>query len=604
MEFVEQRTRQTVNDSCLFCNCNPNKMMVTDNLNSIGGTKMELIEKVKERLRAPISETDIWVILNELFHSPGIYCKSEQGLTPTLIGQSLYLLATTDECVFVYIDRAVAHSDKFELEDEEMFSGECPLWFTECSHRVSPVFNLRVAMSAFMEANRKATGQDVRVWGILLTTSHLINYEDYAQWHEQASVSVIQDMQFNGQPLECSEHVEEPGYILVENYWNVLHNNEIDFKQIEMAVGNSIPAGEIYMDKDTLTEMESERDLCTEDEEFEEATESLDDFIQEVRKNNPAFLEQQTATMPDGTSVQVNMESSMPQCEILPPLRNPQKALDELVGLTTVKNKMNEFYFLAQYNQLLKRQFPDAMPHKLSLHAVFSGNPGTGKTTLARIWASMLHSLGLLSKGHTVFATRASLIGTKWGQEEENLTKLLALAEGGVLFIDEAYSLQSANTNDPGRLILPLLLTTLADERKRDLSVVLAGYPKPMGQLLETNPGILSRFPLQFQLENFSIGQLMEIAKGKIRPHRYHFTRTAWKALHDSVEKAYKQSDQRTFGNGRFIANLLQRIYTQHAMRVMRQNIHDERMFTITFRDIEAINDTVLTLKKEHIGFR
>lgn len=194
-----------------------------------------------------------------------------------------------------------------------------------------------------------------------------------------------------------------------------------------------------------------------------------------------------------------------------------------------------------------------------------------------------------------------TFIGTLWGDEERAMKQVVEMAQGGVLMIDEAYLLNGKNENDPGKIIVQLLMNLLADESQRDIAVVLCGYKEPMNELLETNPGLLSRFPNRFEFADFSVDELLEITSRRIEEYSYHFTVKAWQKYTDMIALAFSARDTETWGNARFIANQLERIYIQHATRCVKQppKNHND-LLLITPEDIVPIE---MPRRKNRIGF-
>lgn len=322
------------------------------------------------------------------------------------------------------------------------------------------------------------------------------------------------------------------------------------------------------------------------DEEVENEEEEANDSPVDFELPN-GFIEQNSTT-----SVNV---------KILPPLANPRAALDKLVGCEEIKQRMDELLALTRYNKLLRSFFPDAKLHEVSLHSIFFGHPGTGKTTVCKIFGSLLHEAGALSRGHVVVADRGTFIGTLWGDEERSVRQVLDIAKGGVLMIDEAYLLNSNHSNDPGKLILQLLMNTLADENQRDIAVVLCGYKDPMMKLLDTNPSLPSRFPNCFEFSDFTVDELLEITLRRVDEYNYHFTEPAWQKYKDMLTSAYQARDHQTWGNARFIANQLERIYIQHAQRcVMKPPKEKWQICELLPEDIKPIE---VARSKPHIGF-
>ena len=246
--------------------------------------------------------------------------------------------------------------------------------------------------------------------------------------------------------------------------------------------------------------------------------------------------------------------SDIPQVEIPDPT-NAIAKLNALVGLDDVKKRILDHTSLVRLNKLrADRGLYNKMP---PMHMVFTGNPGTGKTTIAKYLGEIYHGIGVLSKGHVVETERSKLIGRYFGDAEQNTLDALQRASGGILFIDEAYSLfvKADDTKDYGLRVIETLLTFLAQDEP-DLMVILAGYTKEMNEMLEANPGLKSRFSYVFEFEDYSPKQLMEIGYKVLEREHYVLTPEAEKKLSDHVIDAYNHKDDH-FGNGRFITRLL-----------------------------------------------
>ena len=287
--------------------------------------------------------------------------------------------------------------------------------------------------------------------------------------------------------------------------------------------------------------------------------------------------------------------------EILRPIANPREELDKLVGCTDIKRRMDELVALNNYNKMMGELFPGSKQHDVSLHSVFLGRPGTGKTTVCKIFGSLLRQAGALSKGHVVVCDRGTFLGTLWGDEERSMRQVLELAKGGVLMIDEAYLLNGQHDHDPGRLVIQLLMNILADESQRDIAVVLCGYKEPMMKLLNSNPGLLSRFPNRFEFTDFTVDELLEITLRKVKDYNYRFTDKAWEKYSHLLAKAYQMRNPETWGNARFIASQLERIYIQHATRCIKKRPEDKQdLLMLTPEDILPIE---IPRQKTKIGF-
>ena len=271
----------------------------------------------------------------------------------------------------------------------------------------------------------------------------------------------------------------------------------------------------------------------------------------------------------DQSEIEQNQGVSV-KVEILLPINNPREELDRLVGCADIKRRIDELIALTNYNRIMHELFPNSKQHRVSLHSLFLGRPGTGKTTVCKIFGSLLHQAGALSKGHVVVCDRGTFIGTLWGDEERAMRQIVDRARGGVLMIDEAYLFNGKNDNDPGKIVIQLLMNLLADESQRDIAVVLCGYKEPMQKMLATNPGLQSRFPNKFEFSDFTVDELLEITRRRLKEYNYQFTASAWQKYSQMLTQAYQLRDPETWGNARFIANQLERIYIRHAARCVQ----------------------------------
>jgi len=302
---------------------------------------------------------------------------------------------------------------------------------------------------------------------------------------------------------------------------------------------------------------------------------------------------------PNG-EIEQNMNLSV-KVDILKPINNPREELEKLVGCEDIKKRMDELVALTRYNKMMLEVFPHGKKHNVSLHSIFLGRPGTGKTTVCKIFGSLLHEAGALSKGHVVICDRGTFIGTLWGDEERATRQVLKKAKGGVLMIDEAYLLNSSNDRDPGKMVMQLMMNLLADETQRDIAVVLCGYKEPMMKLIATNPGLVSRFPNMFEFKDFTIDELLEITKRQIKAYNYKFSDAAWEKYCKMLTQAYQMRDPDTWGNARFISNQLERIYIQHATRCVKKGVRNKHeILLIKPEDIVPIE---MPRQKMRIGF-
>lgn len=231
------------------------------------------------------------------------------------------------------------------------------------------------------------------------------------------------------------------------------------------------------------------------------------------------------------------------------------QSLEEMVGLVEVKKTVRKNM---NYMKMLDCRHKLGLPRsERMMHMVFTGNPGTGKTTVARLMGELLKEMGILSKGHLIECNRECLVDNIIGGTEKKTAQYIEKAKGGVLFIDEAYSLMDGQaSNDFGKRVLDTLIPVLT-EKDSDMVVILAGYKKEMEQLLNMNPGLASRFPLRMNFPDYNVSELLQMMRDYLNRYRYKLKKGAENKLLNIVEKV---STLHNFGAGRFINNLLQNI--------------------------------------------
>jgi hypothetical protein len=241
--------------------------------------------------------------------------------------------------------------------------------------------------------------------------------------------------------------------------------------------------------------------------------------------------------------------------------------LNALVGLPGVKSDVAQLADYIKFQRLRKEQ--GFKTPEISLHMVFYGNPGTGKTTVARLVASIYRALGVLSKGQLVETDRSGLVAGYVGQTALKVNEVVQRAIGGVLFIDEAYALTPANSqNDFGAEAIDTLLKLMEDHRD-DLVVIVAGYTDLMERFLQGNPGLKSRFNKYLVFEDYSPNQLLQIVRGFCSRSDYALSPEAGAKLLEVLKGAYENRDE-TFGNARFARNLFERAIANLASRIMK----------------------------------
>lgn len=221
----------------------------------------------------------------------------------------------------------------------------------------------------------------------------------------------------------------------------------------------------------------------------------------------------------------------------------------------------------------------------ISLHCVFTGNPGTGKTTVARIISEIYKELGLLKKGHLVETDRSGLVAEYVGQTAVKTNEIIDSALDGVLFIDEAYSLVDGGNSDYGKEAIATLLKRMEDERDR-LVVILAGYTDDMRRFIDSNPGLQSRFNRHIEFPDYSPDELYQIFLSNTEKYDYMIEDEAQVVLKKKFENATVNKDK-NFGNGRFVRNLFEKIIEHQANRLSSEaEVSAKSLATIKVADI------------------
>jgi len=257
--------------------------------------------------------------------------------------------------------------------------------------------------------------------------------------------------------------------------------------------------------------------------------------------------------------------------------------LGSLIGLEKVKSEVTSLINLVRVRQMREAQGLPVPP--MSLHVVFTGNPGTGKTTVARLLGRIYRALGLLSSGHLVEVDRSGLVAGYVGQTALKTQEVLSKAKGGILFIDEAYSLATGNELDYGREAIDTLLKAMEDLRE-DLVVIVAGYPSPMEEFLDSNPGLRSRFNKHIYFEDYTSQELMQIFEVMCRESGYVPSIEA-KAHASMVFDARVQFRDTAFGNAREVRNFLETCISRHANRIVQLSSPTRLdMVTLTLEDM------------------
>lgn len=262
---------------------------------------------------------------------------------------------------------------------------------------------------------------------------------------------------------------------------------------------------------------------------------------------------------------------------------NALQELESLVGLESVKQEVTS---LANYIKVQKmRQENGLKAIPVSYHCVFTGNPGTGKTTVARILSGIYKDLGVLKRGTLVETDRSGLVAEYVGQTAVKTNKIIDSALDGILFIDEAYSLADGGSQDYGKEAIATLLKRMEDDRDR-LIVILASYTDQIKHFIDSNPGLQSRFNRYVEFPDYSAEELFQIFLSRARKYDYKLSEPAVSTLKQVLANAVSHKD-RNFGNGRFARNLFEKVIEKQAGRLLSTtNVSSESLSTIEPDDI------------------
>ena len=273
------------------------------------------------------------------------------------------------------------------------------------------------------------------------------------------------------------------------------------------------------------------------------------------------------------------------QTEVPPPenIEDLRAELDGYIGLAEVKREVASLISLATIFQ--RRREAELPVTDFSLHLVFTGNPGTGKTMIARLMARVYHSLGILSKGQLVEVDRSALVAGYVGQTALKTRQQMEKALGGVLFIDEAYALNGGSENDFGQEAIDTLLKAMEDHRD-DLVVIVAGYDELMERFIRSNPGLESRFNRYLHFDDYTADEMAAIFRLQCQKGCYMLEEGADEEIRAFIEAASRDAGA-SFGNARGVRNLFERVLTEQANRLARlERFTKEDLMTITKEDV------------------
>lgn len=489
--------------------------------------------------------------------------------------RNIYVCKKGEEHIFIMLDHH--SSDGGEMANEDAcIDTAYPHYHTSMSTRISPVYELYSYMIAF---SKHSDIPMAMVAGLLLTDSRIVNAEDMTEGWKNLHISVrdkLHSVKINMQRLCSNDDLPSSD---IASFQNTVQEN-IPYYDVERY---SSLFKEEYEDDNWITDYDSLPERIN---------------IAAWVEDDPDFYD----LLPGGKKV-----LSIPKVEVYRRRIDPEHSLMELIGLADVKQKIHRFGAFASYNTLMSNL--NLSTQGINAHALFVGGVGVGKTTVAKLYASLLYNCGLLSTGQVVVADRSTFVDKYWGHAERTLSKILKLATGGVLLIDEAYLLNpSSDDRDPGRVVIQMLLEVLADQKSRDIAIVLAGYHDKIMELLALNPGLESRFPNVYHFEDFNLKELNSIAVSTFEKGGYNLTDEARCQLEKSIRSAYEKRNTDTWGNAREMHNIYEATILKHAERCMAKGITAkdvEILITIEPDDIATpyLSKTSIT-RLSKIGFK
>ena len=311
-----------------------------------------------------------------------------------------------------------------------------------------------------------------------------------------------------------------------------------------------------------------------------------------LKDDNPVILENTVEEKSEGTNKE--QPKAKEEVEIDDrPVKEILAELDALIGLKKIKSKIKEYIDYVTYLQLRKDKGIEE-EEEINLHSVFTGNPGTGKTTVVKLLGKIYHSLGLLSKGHVLTVASNDLISGFVRQTGKKTKEYIEKARGGILFIDEAYMLyKDDSSSDFGPEAIAALLTEMSDG-PGDITIMVAGYPKEMEAMINSNPGLKSRFRNYYHFDDYTPNELVEIAKYACKNKDVILNKGALVKLKKIVTEAYRKRDF-TFGNARLVHSMIDEAKMNLGIRLVRnykpEEITKKLLTLIEEEDIEDLSE-------------
>lgn len=367
---------------------------------------------------------------------------------------------------------------------------------------------------------------------------------------------------------------------------NLLGSVYDDFFKAASEVNADSIDGSVFDKEFELNAPEKEKEKTPEKIEQEKAIGDAADSLGDAIKNANSALDEAKNLLksdPEIAGIKPRQEEEPKEQE---PEEDPMETLDKLIGLDKIKDDVKELTAFVKVQKARQDQGLKSVP--VSLHLVFTGNPGTGKTTVARIIAKIYKQIGVLSKGQLVEVDRSGLVAGYVGQTAIKTQEQIKKAKGGVLFIDEAYALSQKN-DAFGQEAIDTILKAMEDNRD-DFVVIVAGYTEPMKKFIESNPGLKSRFNKYIDFSDYSIDELEQIFYMNCDKYDYKVDEDVKHQIRALIT-AKKMENIENFANAREIRNLFEEIITNQARRISGiENPTGDDMMTILREDLEDLS--------------
>ncbi|MDF2556609.1 MAG: Stage sporulation protein whose disruption leads to the production of immature spores SpoVK [Bacillales bacterium] len=264
-------------------------------------------------------------------------------------------------------------------------------------------------------------------------------------------------------------------------------------------------------------------------------------------------------------------------------LMEMEEELEQFIGLKEMKKILKEIYAWVTINK--QRQEVGLKTDGQMLHMLFKGNPGTGKTTMARLVGKMLFKMNVLSKGHFIEAERADLVGEYIGHTALKTRELIKKSQGGILFIDEAYSLGRGGEKDFGREAIDTIVKHVED-KQHDFIVILAGYSSEMQYFVRMNPGLASRFPIVVNFPDYTSEELLAISEKMLKDKQYKLSVNAKDIMYYHLKVICENGNKFQFSNARYVRNIIEKAIRSQSIRLLTYR-NPDRNDLMTIRSID-----------------